>query len=73
MTREQLAHILRSAARITDDPGILVIGSQAILGSYWEADLPTDAWLSIEADIAPPSRLRGTECVAVTAPDIRSG
>jgi len=52
MTREQLAHILRSAARITDDSDILVIGSQAILGSYWESDLPLDAWLSIEADLA---------------------
>lgn len=65
MTREQLAHILRSAARITDDPGILVIGSQAILGSYSEADLPPDAWLSIEADVAFLSDPDGKKADAV--------
>lgn len=52
MTREQLAHILRAAARIADDPDILVIGSQAILGTYPEQDLPDQAWMSVEADIA---------------------
>jgi hypothetical protein len=31
VTRKQLAHVLRAAARIADDPKILVIGSQAIL------------------------------------------
>ncbi len=52
MTREELAHLLRAAAKITDDPGILVIGSQSILGTYSEQDLPDQAWMSIEADIA---------------------
>ena len=52
MTREELAHLLRAAAKITDDPGILVIGSQSILGTYSEQDLPEQAWMSIEADIA---------------------
>ena len=52
MRRQELAHILRAAARIADDPGILVIGSQAILGSFWEDDLPQEAWLSAEADVA---------------------
>ena len=52
MTRAQLAHVLRAAARIANDPQILVIGSQAILGSYSEDELPDVAWLSIEADIA---------------------
>ena len=33
MTREQLAHVLRAAAEIADDSEILVIGSQAILGT----------------------------------------
>jgi hypothetical protein len=50
--RAQLAHILRSAAQIVDDPEILVIGSQAILGSFWEDDLPEEAWMSVEADVA---------------------
>lgn len=52
MTREELAHVLRAAARIANDGNILVIGSQAILGSYQESDLPEVAWLSREADLA---------------------
>jgi hypothetical protein len=35
-----------------DDPNIIVIGSQAILGSYSEDQLPLEAVLSLEADIA---------------------
>jgi hypothetical protein len=60
MTREQLAHVLRAAARIASDPEILVIGSQAILGSYPEDMLPEVAWLSVEADLAFLDRLDGT-------------
>jgi hypothetical protein len=52
MTREHLAHVLRAAAQIAKDPNILVIGSQAILASHGEAELPQVAWLSVEADIA---------------------
>ncbi len=52
MNREELAHILRAAARIAQDPDVLVIGSQSILGSYSEGDLPEEAWISREADIA---------------------
>jgi len=52
MTREQLAHILRAASKIAADGEILVIGSQSILGSFAEEDLPESAWLSMEADIA---------------------
>jgi hypothetical protein len=50
--RSQLAHILRAASDVTDDPRILVIGSQAILASFPEEDLPADVTLSIEADVA---------------------
>jgi hypothetical protein len=52
MRREELAHILRAAAKIVEDPEILVIGSQSILGTYWEDELPAEAWVSIEADVA---------------------
>lgn len=52
MTRNELAHVLRAAARIADDPRILVIGSQSILGSFDEEELPEVAWLSTEADLA---------------------
>lgn len=43
MKREDLAHILRAAAQIVDDPDVVVIGSQSILGSYDEDDLPAQA------------------------------
>ncbi|MGZ4151188.1 MAG: DUF6036 family nucleotidyltransferase [Actinomycetota bacterium] len=52
MKRSQLAHILRAACVITDDPDMLVIGSQAILASYDVDSLPPTATLSIEADLA---------------------
>jgi hypothetical protein len=50
--RSELAHILRSSSELAGDPGILVIGSQAILASFDESHLPIDAVRSIEADIA---------------------
>lgn len=52
MNREQLAHLLRAAARIADDPDIVVLGSQAILGTFTEDDLPPTVMLSMEADFA---------------------
>lgn len=52
VNREQLSHVLRAAAQIADDADILVIGSQAILGTYSEEDLPSDATISVEVDIA---------------------
>lgn len=52
MKRSELAHVLRAASTITDDPRILVIGSQSILGTYHEDDLPDETVMSNEADIA---------------------
>lgn len=52
MNREQLAHVLRAAAQIADDSDVVVIGSQAILGSYSEEILPDEVMLSMEADLA---------------------
>jgi len=50
--RQQLAHILRSSCRIAHDKDVLVIGSQAILGTYDDDELPAAAVMSMEADIA---------------------
>lgn len=52
MTREQLAHVLRAVSRIAEDPNVLVIGSQSILGSYSEDELPPEATGSMEVDTA---------------------
>ena len=52
MNREQLAHVLRAASGIVDDPEILVIGSQSLLASYDEDELPLAATTSMEVDLA---------------------
>ena len=51
MNREQLADVLRAASQLVDDRP-LVMGSQAILGTYEEDVLPPDATMSMEADVA---------------------
>lgn len=50
MTRDQLSHVLRTISKLTGDPEILVIGSQSMLGSYSESDLPPEATGSMEVD-----------------------
>jgi hypothetical protein len=52
MNREQLDHVLRAAADIVKDADILIIGSQAILASRDESELPIEATRSIEVDLA---------------------
>ncbi len=67
MDRQQLAHLLRAACRVANDPGILVLGSQSILGSFDEDDLPPRATGSLEADIAfldDPDRTKADEVEA---------
>lgn len=52
MTRDQLEHVLRTVSQITGDPDVLVIGSQSILGSYSENELPPEATGSTEVGTA---------------------
>lgn len=52
MDRKALAHILRAACQVTGDPEVLVLGSQSILGTYEESELPAPATMSMEADLA---------------------
>ena len=51
MRREQLEHVLRAACTVTAEEVTLVIGSQAILGSFPEDALPEAAVRSIEVDL----------------------
>ncbi|MHA6695769.1 DUF6036 family nucleotidyltransferase [Homoserinimonas sp. A520] len=53
MTRKELDEAIRHATRVTQQRDVLIIGSQAILGSYNEGELPERATLSEEVDIAP--------------------
>ena len=52
MNRRQLEHLLVVASRIAQRDDVVVIGSQAILGSYDESELPIDVTISREADFA---------------------
>jgi hypothetical protein len=52
MNREQLEHALRATCQITGERSILVVGSQSILGSFTEDELPDEAIRSAEIDLA---------------------
>lgn len=52
MKRAELEHVLRAASRITGEREMLVLGSQSVLGSVPEDELPDEAMTSIEVDIA---------------------
>jgi hypothetical protein len=52
MNREQLCHVVRAAADIAGVDDVLVLGSQAVLGTHEDWVLPAEATRSIEADLA---------------------
>jgi len=51
VTREQLEHIIRASGSITGEQRLIIIGSQAILGSF--PDAPETLLVSMEADAFP--------------------
>lgn len=51
MTRHQLEHVIRAAAGNANVRDIVVIGSQAILGTH--PDAPAELLQSMEADVFP--------------------
>ncbi|HXO53370.1 MAG TPA: hypothetical protein VN888_20610 [Mycobacterium sp.] len=53
MRRDQLEHAIRAACQITGQTEVIVVGSQAILGTYPEYELPSLATSSLEIDILP--------------------
>ena len=53
MRRDQLEHAIRTACQIIHQSEVIVVGSQAILGTYDESQLPAAATMSIEVDILP--------------------
>jgi hypothetical protein len=53
MRRSELEHAIRAATEVIAAGEVIVIGSQAILASYTEDELPEQATQSIEVDIAP--------------------
>lgn len=61
MKRRELEHVIRAAASIADDPEIIVIGSQAVLGSI--PDAPAPLLVSVEADVIPKNRPERAELI----------
>lgn len=55
MRRADLEHTIRAPTEIIAQDSIIVIGSQAILGTYTEDELPAQATQSVEVDMAPLS------------------
>jgi hypothetical protein len=53
MRRDQLEHAIRTACQIIERPEVIVVGSQAILGTFGEDELPRQATMSVEVDILP--------------------
>lgn len=53
MRRDQLEHAIRTACQIIEAPEVIVVGSQSILATYREDELPNAATMSIEVDILP--------------------
>jgi hypothetical protein len=53
MRRDQLEHAIRTACQIIDRQEVIVVGSQSILGTFREEELPADATMSVEIDILP--------------------
>lgn len=54
MTRTQLEHIIRAACSIAEDPELVIIGSQAVLGQF--PDAPAELLVSMEADVYPRNK-----------------
>jgi hypothetical protein len=51
MNQSQLWHAIRTACAILDRDGVIVVGSQSILATYSEDNLPSEATESMEVDI----------------------
>lgn len=51
MRRDQREHAIRAAGQIIEHPAVILVGSQAILGTCTEDQLPEAATMSIEIDV----------------------
>ena len=67
MKRDEVLHVARAAADVAGVRRVLVVGSQAILGAYDEAQLPARAIASMEADIVVLDDPTGKAGTAVDA------
>lgn len=61
MNRRQLEHLIRAAATIAEDDELVIIGSQAVLGSF--PDAPATLLVSLEADLYPKNHPERAELI----------
>jgi hypothetical protein len=67
MRRDQLEHAIRTACQIIERPEVIVVGSQAILGTFREDELPRQATMSSEIDILPIADSNEKPCCSAIA------
>ncbi|MDY6869635.1 MAG: DUF6036 family nucleotidyltransferase [Actinomycetota bacterium] len=60
MRTDQLALGIAEACRVLREPYVVVFGSQSILGSYSESELPAEVTRSREMDVSPWRELVGS-------------
>ncbi|MGW5151921.1 hypothetical protein [Rhodococcus koreensis] len=65
MNRGELEQVIRAACANLDEGQVIVFGSQSILGSYDETELPEYATLSREVDVFPRSGIDAPASPAV--------
>ena len=53
MKRTELEHIIRAAGDLLGERSVIIVGSQAILATHSEIELPVQATRSLEADVLP--------------------
>ena len=68
MRRDQLEHAVRTACQILGKPAVIVVGSQSILGTYREEQLPAAAFPATGRK--DRSRAGRTHARAARAPDL---
>lgn len=61
MNRRQLEHLIRAASTIAEDDELIIVGSQAILGTHPEA--PAELLVSNEADLYPKNLPERSELI----------
>lgn len=67
MKKQQVDHVLRAAARITGERQFIIVGSQALHGSY--PDIADQILTSFEVDLIASKRVERTEWLNVIGVD----
>lgn len=66
MRRDQLEHAIRTACQIIDHSEVIVVGSQSILGTYDERELPVNSHPSCSSTASASTGLISTRPSCLT-------